>query len=88
MNKISFDLNGWVEYCYWKTQDKKTIKKIDTLLKELFKNLMVGIGKPELLKGNLAGLWSCRIDEQNRIIYKIDEDSVEILSCEGHYSDH
>ena len=88
MYKILFDLKGWEEYCYWKTQDKKTIKKIDTLIKELFKNPMQGTGKPETLKGNLSGYWSRRIDEKNRIIYKIQEDSVEILSCQGHYDDH
>jgi toxin YoeB len=88
MFKISFDLKGWEEYCYWKTQDKKTIKKIDTLLKELFKQPMEGIGKPEMLKGDLSGLWSRRIDEKNRLVYKIDKDCVEVLSCLGHYGDH
>lgn len=88
MFKISFDLKGWEEYCYWKTQDKKTIKKIDTLLKELFKQPMEGIGKLEMLKGDLSGLWSRRIDEKNRLVYKIDKDCVEVLSCLGHYGDH
>jgi toxin YoeB len=88
MYKILFGLNGWQEYCHWKTQDRKTIKKIDTLIKELFKHPTQGIGKPEPLKGNLAGLWSRRIDEQNRLIYCIEENSVEIISCQGHYNDH
>ena len=81
MNKV-FTSNGWEDYIYWQTEDKKTLKKINTLLKDID-----GIGKPEPLIGNLSGFWSRRINEKDRLIYKIDEYNIYILSCRYHYSD-
>ena len=81
MNKV-FTSNGWEDYIYWQTEDKKTLKKINTLLKDI-----EGIGKPEPLIGNLSGFWSRRINEKDRLIYKIDEYNIYILSCRYHYSD-
>ena len=86
MNKV-FTSNGWEDYIYWQTEDKKTLKKINTLLKDIDRNGNEGIGKPEHLIGNLSGFWSRRINEKDRLIYKIDEYNIYILSCRYHYSD-
>ena len=86
MNKV-FTSNGWEDYIYWQTEDKKTLKKINTLLKDIDRNGNEGIGKPEPLICNLSGFWSRRINEKDRLIYKIDEYNIYILSCRYHYSD-
>ena len=86
MNKV-FTSNGWEDYIYWQTEDKKTLKKINTLLKDIDRNGNEGIGKPEPLIGNLSGFWSRRINEKDRLIYKIDEYNIYILSCRYHYND-
>ena len=84
MRKVWFD-EAWEDYLYWQTQDKKTIKRINQLLQDIDHNGYSGIGKPELLKGELSGFASRRIDETNRLVYRITEDVIEILSCKGHY---
>ena len=86
MNKV-FTSNGWEDYIYWQTEDKKTLKKINTLLKDIDRNGNEGIGKPEPLIGNLSGFWSRRINEKDRLIYKMDEYNIYILSCRYHYND-
>ena len=86
MNKV-FTSNGWEDYIYWQTEDKKTLKKINTLLKDIDRNGNEGIGNPEPLIGNLSGFWSRRINEKDSLIYKIDEYNIYILSCRYHYSD-
>ena len=86
MNKV-FTSNGWEDYIYWQIEDKKTLKKINTLLKDIDRNGNEGIGKPEPLIGNLSGFWSRRINEKDRLIYKIDEYNIYILSCRYHYND-
>ena len=84
MKKIWFD-EAWEDYIYWQQQDKKTLKRINALLKEIERENFKGIGKPEPLKGELSGFWSRRIDDTNRIVYRIVEGRLEILSCKGHY---
>ena len=84
MKKIWFD-EAWEDYIYWQQQDKKTLKRINALLKEIERENFKGIGKPEPLKGELSGFWSRRIDDKNRIVYRIVEGRLEILSCKGHY---
>ncbi|MBR0365521.1 MAG: Txe/YoeB family addiction module toxin [Clostridia bacterium] len=84
MRKI-WDDSAWADYLYWQTQDKKTLKKINELIKDIERNGNLGIGKPEPLKGNLSGLWSRRIDEYNRLVYRIRENMIEIVSCRNHY---
>lgn len=84
MRKI-WDDSAWADYLYWQTQDKKTLKRINELIKDIERNGNLGIGKPEPLKGNLSGLWSRRIDEYNRLVYRIKEDMLEIVSCRDHY---
>ena len=84
MKKIWFD-EAWEDYIYWQQQDKKTLKRINALLKEIERENFKGIGKPEPLKGELSGFWSRRIDDTNRIVYRIVEGRLEILSFKGHY---
>lgn len=80
-----FSDRAWEEYCYWQTQDKKTLKRINQLLLDIKRNGFTGIGKPEPLKDNLSGFWSRRIDDANRLVYKITNDYIEIVQCKGHY---
>ncbi len=76
---------SWDDYCYWQTQDKKTLKKINTLIKDMRRSPFEGIGKPEALKENLSGYWSRRIDDVNRIVYGVKDETLIIISCKGHY---
>lgn len=78
---------AWEDFEYWMTQDKKTMKKILKLLKDIDRNGYDGIGKPEPLTGDLAGYWSRRIDDCNRIVYRIKEDTALIAQCGSHYRD-
>lgn len=84
MNKVWSD-DAWEEYIAWQMQDKKTLKRINLLLKDVECHPFEGIGKPEPLRGELSGFWSRRIDEKNRLLYRVSRDSLEILSCKGHY---
>ena len=84
MNKVWSD-DAWEEYLAWQMQDKKTLKRINLLLKDVERHPFEGIGKPEPLRGELSGFWSRRIDEKNRLLYRVSRDSLEILSCKGHY---
>ena len=86
MNKFTFSKIAFEQYIYWQTEDKKTMKKINSLLQDIARNgVLNGIGKPEALK-YLDGAYSRRIDEKNRLVYKIDElNNIEIISCKGHY---
>ncbi len=86
MRKIWFD-EAWSDYLYWQAQDKKTLKRINLLLKDIEREWFHGIGKPEPLKGDLTGFWSRRIDDTNRLVYRIQDDILEIISCRGHYED-
>jgi len=72
----------------WQTEDKRTLKKINKLIKDIIRNGNEGIGNPEPLKNNLSGYWSREIDEKNRLVYRIlDDDRIEIIQCKGHYGD-
>ena len=85
--RLLWEDRAWSDYLYWQTQDKKTLKRINALIKDIQRSPYVGIGKPEPLRGNLSGLWSRRIDETNRIVYFEQEEVVYIISCLGHYDD-
>ncbi len=87
MNK-TFTKNGWSDYLYWQIEDRKTLKKINQLIEDIAKNGNGGIGKPEALSGNLAGFWSRRINDKDRLIYKIDSENIYILACRYHYGDN
>ena len=84
MKKIWFD-EAWEDYICWQMQDKKILKRINMLLRDIERGNFDGIGKPEPLKGDLSGFWSRRIDDVNRLVYRISGDVVEIVSCKGHY---
>lgn len=84
MRKIWFD-EVWEDYTYWQTQDKKTLKRINNLLKDIERSNFDGIGKPEPSQGELSGFWSRRIDSVNRLVYRINDNVLEIISCKGHY---
>ena len=86
MKKVWVD-EAWDDYTYWQMQDKKTLKRINVLLKDIERGNFDGIGKPEPLKGDMSGFWSRRIDDVNRLVYRIRGDVVEIVSCKGHYED-
>ena len=76
---------AWSDYQYWQAQDKKTLKRINKLIQDSQRSPFEGIGKPEPLKENLAGFWSRRIDETNRLVYAVDEHQLTIISCRYHY---
>ena len=80
MNKAFTDI-GWEDYLYWQTEDRKTLRKINTLLKDIERNGNEGIGKPEPLTGDLSGFWSRRINQTDRLIYALE------MACRYHYDD-
>ncbi len=83
--KILWEDRAWAEYLYWQKEDKKTLKKINLLIKDMQRNPFDGIGMPEPLKNNLSGWWSRRIDKVNRIVYFEKNNIIHIISCKGHY---
>ena len=76
---------AWDSYIYWQSQDKKTLKRINKLIKATKSTPFTGIGKPEPLKENLSGFWSRRIDDTNRLVYAVDDSYLTIISCRFHY---
>jgi toxin YoeB len=76
---------AWSDYVYWQGQDKKTLKRINTLIKDALRNPEDGIGKPEELRENLSGCWSRRIDDVNRLVYAVEKDQLVIITCRYHY---
>ncbi|MBM6821316.1 Txe/YoeB family addiction module toxin [Fusobacterium mortiferum] len=78
---------AWEDFQYWLQNDKKTLKRILLIIQDIDRNGYTGIGKPEPLKHNLSGYWSRRIDEANRIVYKIENDIIKIAQCGSHYRD-
>ena len=82
---LKFTEDAWKDNCYWQSQDKKTLKRINTLIKEIQRDPFAGIGKPEPLKYDFQGAWSRRIDAENRLIYMLDESGVAFLSFKDHY---
>lgn len=84
MNKLFSD-ESWNDYLYWQATDKKMIKRINELLKDISRTPFSGVGKPEALKFNLSGYWSRRIDNEHRLVYKIENNCIIILSCRYHY---
>lgn len=85
MQKI-WDDEAWEDYLYWQIQDRKTLKRINALIKDIESNPFEGIGKPEALKYDLSGFWSRRIDERNRLVYRIKNNILEIAQCRTHYN--
>ena len=83
--KLLWEDRAWEDYLCWQQQDKKIVKRINALIRYMQRNVYTGIGKPEPLKGSLAGLWSRRIDEKNRIVYFERDNVIYIIACRGHY---
>ena len=86
MKKL-WDDDAWNEYIYWHENDRKIVRKIHQLLQNAERTPFTGLGKPEPLKGQLSGCWSRRITDEHRLIYRVRDDVLEILSCMGHYDD-
>ena len=85
MRSVHFVPSAWDEYLWWQGQDKKTLKRINTLVNAVARDPFDGIGKPEPLVGNLSGYWSRRIDEANRLVYRATDDELVIVQCRFHY---
>jgi toxin YoeB len=83
--KITFASRAWEDYLWWQLQDRKTLKRINTLIADIARNGNEGIGKPEPLKHGFQGYWSRRISDEHRLIYKVTEDAVLIAQCRYHY---
>ena len=83
--KLLWDERAWNDYLSWQDTDRKTLRKINALLKDIQRSPYDGIGKPEPLKENLSGWWSRRIDSANRIVYREKDGVIVIASCKGHY---
>ncbi len=85
MKNLHFSDESWDDYLYWQKTDKKNLKKINTLIKEIKRTPFDGIGKPEPLKHQLRGCWSRRIDNEHRLVYEVMKDAILIVSCRFHY---
>jgi len=83
--RIIFSKNAWEDYISWQSEDKKMVNKINDLIKDIQRAPYVGMGKPEALKYDLAGLWSRRIDREHRLVYQANENEILIYSCRYHY---
>ena len=82
---IKFSDQAWEDYLFWQAKDRATLKRISTLLRGILRSPFEGIGKPEPLKHNLAGFWSRRIDEEHRLVYAIQDDTILVAQCRYHY---
>ena len=82
---ISFVQRSWEDYNNWQKEDKKIFLKIQNLIKDTIRNPFGGMGKPEPLKNNLKGYWSKRITKEHRLVYKVEENQLIIISCKYHY---
>lgn len=84
--KITFSEDAWEDYLYWQNQDKKTLKKINSLLQSILRSPFEGEGKPESLK-NKTGDWSRRINKKDRLVYRVENNTVIVKQCRNHYDD-
>ena len=82
---LTFTKNAWDDYLYWQKLDKKIVKKINGLIKDIQRNPFDGLGKPERLKYDLAGYWSRRIDNEHRLVYQVVNSELLIYACRFHY---
>ena len=85
--KLTFSSKAWENYLYWQKNDKKILNRINLLIKDIQRNHYQGIGKPEALRHSLSGYWSRRINDEHRIVYKIQDNTVLIAQLRYHYSD-
>ena len=85
LDKLAWTKEAWKDYVWWQSQDKKTLKRINKLIQATMRSPFDGIGKPEALRENLAGFYSRRIDDTNRLVYAVDNKQLTIISCRYHY---
>ena len=83
--RLQWDFDAWEDYLDWQRNDKKILKRINQLIREVVRDPFFGMGKPEPLRGNLAGFWSRRIDGEHRLVYLVEDGSILIFACRGHY---
>ncbi len=83
--KLLFTEKAWEDYLYWQKTDKKILKRTNELIKAIKREPFEGIGKPEPLKHHLSGFWSRRITDEHRLVYKVSDDTVQIIACRYHY---
>ncbi|SUT93884.1 Txe/YoeB family addiction module toxin [Actinobacillus lignieresii] len=83
--KLTFSSNAWEDYLYWQKTDQIILKRINSLIKDIQRQPFEGIGKPEPLKFNLSGFWSRRINEEHRLIYTVEDETILIVACRYHY---
>lgn len=86
MMRIIWASEAWNDYVWWQGEDKKIVKRINKLIKDIERNAYTGIGKPEPLKYEFAGWWSRRIDDTHRLVYRVLDKSIEIMQCRYHYN--
>ncbi|QTH60379.1 Txe/YoeB family addiction module toxin [Corynebacterium hindlerae] len=82
---LTWDENAWEDYLWWQAHDRKVLKRINALIKDIARNGNEGIGKPEPLKHEFAGFWSRRITEEHRLVYRVVENDITVLACRYHY---
>ncbi|MBF1007255.1 MAG: Txe/YoeB family addiction module toxin [Lachnospiraceae bacterium] len=87
VSQVQWDFDAWEDYLYWQNHDKKVLRQINKLVKDISRSPFEGLGKPEPLRENLSGLWSRRINKEHRLVYLVRENTVLIFSCRGHYDD-
>ena len=85
LSRLVWTVAAWDDYQYWQIQDRKTLKRINALIKDCLRHPFEGIGKPEPLRENLAGFWSRRIDDANRLVYCAEDTELVIIACRYHY---
>ncbi len=83
--RLTWTQAAWRDYLYWQTQDKKTLKRVTILLQDAVRTPFTALGKPEPLRENLAGFWSRRINESNRLVYTVDGNDLVVIACRYHY---
>ena len=86
--RIEFHEVAWTDYLDWQQTNKAILKRINLLIKDIQREPFAGIGKPELLRHDLSGFWSRRIDNANRLVYIVENDVLIIVQCRGHYDSH
>lgn len=84
-SRLTWTPAAWDDYQYWQKQDRKTLKRVNVLIQDAMRSPFSGVGKPEPLREYLAGFWSRRIDESNRLVYTTDDDDLVIIACRYHY---
>ena len=85
LKQLAWTAEAWSDYIYWQGEDRKTLRRLNTLIAASMRSPFSGTGKPEALKANLVGFWSRRIDSVNRLVYAVDGDVLTVVSCRYHY---